>query len=72
MIDEYTMVKLAQQKAMHPAPGSEERAHRRYEARKARARKQFRRSIAHGLGGGLAPCELAAELRTLLRAEQAV
>jgi len=72
MIDEYTMAKLAQERVMHPARGAEERAQRRYGARKTRARKQFRRSIAHGLGGGLAPCELIAELRTLLRAGQAV
>lgn len=72
MLDEYTMAKLAKERALHPAHCAEAREQQRVEARRVRARRQFRRSIAQGLGGGLAPCELAEELRTLLRVEQAV
>ena len=37
--------------------------------RASRARKQFRRSIAHGLRNGLGEKDLAAELRSTLRIE---
>ena len=72
MLDEYTMAKLAHERATRSILLAAEREQRRCAARRVRAWKHFRRSIAQGLGGGLAPSELAAELRALLRANQAV
>ena len=69
MIYEYT---LAKERVASLVLLTAEREQVRRATHQKRARRQFRQSIAYGLGGGLAPSELAAELRALLRAKQAV